>query len=227
MEARLQSNVASSVHSHQRLCIVHGKCSSRLGGTNRWHSYSYQFLLWDPHTRHHSSRVLVHWSTSRVLQFTLLNIIYVNHDVEELSSLTLSLSVPCELIVEETQWLMKAFLNSWIRQMASSMVCNLQQKMVAGRPSILLLPMTKPAQGYLDHCLACSLCLHEGKTVSAIFLTMLSVGIIGLTVSGFCMLLMLALLHDKLQAPKIHTATHWLSYALDHHHWLSFTWPLR
>lgn len=42
----------------------------------------------------------------------LTNIIYVNHDVEELSSLTLSLSVPCELIVEETQWLMKAFLNS-------------------------------------------------------------------------------------------------------------------
>lgn len=42
----------------------------------------------------------------------LTNIIYVNHDVEEVSSLTLSLSVPCELIVEETQWLMKAFLNS-------------------------------------------------------------------------------------------------------------------
>lgn len=41
---------------------------------------------------------------------------------------------------------------------------------VAGRPSILLLPMAKPAQGYLYHFLACSLCLNEGKTVSAIFL---------------------------------------------------------
>lgn len=187
MEPRLQSNVASSVHSHQRSCIVHGKCASLLGGTNRWYSYSYQFLMWGSQTRLHSSRVLVHWSASHVLQFTLLNIIYVNHDVEELSSLTM-VSVPCEVIVEETQWLMKAFLNSWIRQMASSMMCILQQKMVTGRPSILLLPMTKHTQGYLDHFLACFLCLNEGKTVSAIFLTMLSVGIIGLTVLVFCVI---------------------------------------
>lgn len=55
------------------------------------------------------------WCTAQPavsLQFTLVNKMYVNHDVEELSSLTLSLNAPHEVIVEETHWLMKDVLNS-------------------------------------------------------------------------------------------------------------------
>lgn len=139
------------------------------------------------------------------LQFTLLNKIYVNHDVKELSLLILSLNVSLRYIIEKTQWLTSKFkmidgrlldLKKWppLRRTHLS-VGN------GGREFFIVIVTYEEFLGWFS-CLFSS--PHKGKTVPAIFLTVLSVGIIVPQSLPFYMLQMVSHSYGKF---KIHPSS--------------------